>query len=148
MAARLDSVAKYICDMGSWKVSNLQLQKILYLAQMFHMGENNGSHLVDVSFEAWDYGPVSPELYRKVRMFGSGPIADVFYSARPFRKDDVRKKTLDEVCGVLLPMRPGELVDITHWARGAWAKNYVPGIRGIAITDTDIIDEYTERTKD
>ena len=29
--------ARKICEHGSWKVTNLQLQKILYLAQMLFM---------------------------------------------------------------------------------------------------------------
>jgi hypothetical protein len=34
MLARLESVAKFSCEEGNWRVANLQLQKILYLAQM------------------------------------------------------------------------------------------------------------------
>lgn len=144
MAARIDSVARYICDKGSWRVTNLQLQKIIYMAQMFHLGKD-GSRLVDAGFEAWDFGPVVPELYRRVRMYGSAPIQDVFYNARVFNDTDTRAQTLEEVCSALLPKRPGELVDITHWEKGAWAKNYVPGIKGIRIPDEDIVWEYNNR---
>ena len=41
--ARLDSVAKFICESGGWGVSNLQLQKIIYMAQMYYMGSTVGS---------------------------------------------------------------------------------------------------------
>lgn len=145
MAARLDSVARYICETGNWRVSNLQLQKLIYMAQMVYMGENDGARLVDASFQAWDYGPVIPELYSKVRMFGSGAIRDVFFLARPFKEDDRRKLTLDEACENLLSKRPGELVDITHWPEGAWSKHYVQGVKGIEIPDGDIIAEYRRR---
>lgn len=145
MAARLDSVAKYICEKGRWRLSNLQLQKIIYMAQMVYMGQNAGRRLVDADFEAWDYGPVEPTLYRRVRMFGSSPIGDVFYEALPFNEKDPRRSVLDEVCEELVKLRPGELVDITHWPEGAWAKNYVPGARGIQIPDTDIFEEYNKR---
>ena len=147
MVARLDSVCKFICERGSWNVSNLQLQKILYLAQMYHMGRHSGERLVDTSFEAWDYGPVSPSLYRKARMFGSSPIQDVFYEARRFKDDDARRAELVQVCDELLPLKPGALVDITHWSQGAWAKNYVPGIRGIVIPDGEIAAEYESRLR-
>ena len=145
MAARLDSVCKIICECGSWGVTNLQLQKILYMAQMFYMGQNDGARLVDAEFEAWDYGPVEPELYRKVRMFGKKPVSDVFYKARPFKEEDARFAFIKQVSNDLLPLRPGQLVDITHWSEGAWAKNYVPGIKGIKIPDEDIIAEYNRR---
>lgn len=145
MSARLDSVARHICEKGDWKVSNLQLQKLIYMAQMVYMGQNDGARLVDATFQAWDYGPVIPELYSKVRMFGSGPIKDVFWHARPFKVEDPRKRTLDEVCDALLPRKPGELVDITHWPKGAWATHYVPGIKAIEIPDADIRAEYNRR---
>ena len=147
MAARLDSVCKYICEKGGWKVSNLQLQKILYMAQMYHMGRNDGARLVDTDFEAWDYGPVSPSLYRKARMFGASPVQDVFYEARKFKENDPRKEDLTQVCDELLPLRPGALVDITHWPHGAWANNYVPGIRGVLIPDNEIAAEYHARLR-
>ena len=147
MAARLDSVAKFICERGSWRITNLQLQKIIYMAQMIHMGRNDGARLANADFEAWDYGPVEPTLYHKVKMFGAEPIENVFYDARRFRPDDPRRDILIEVCDNLLTKRPGELVDITHWSGGAWAKHYVPGARGIPIPDNDISREYHDRLK-
>ena len=148
MVARLDTVARFICKKGGWKVSNLSLQKILYMAQLYYMGKNSGNKLVDTKFEAWDYGPVSPDLYHRAKIFGSSPVDDVFFNARVFSSDDPRKAILDEVCDDLLKMSPGELVNITHWEKGAWAKHYVPGTRGIPIPDQDIYREYKDRLKD
>lgn len=147
MAARLDTVAKYICEAGDWQVSNLKLQKVLYMAQMYYMGQNDGERLFDAGFEAWEFGPVVPDLYRRVRMFGAGPIKDVFYNARYFRSDDRRVNFLNEVCSELLPQRPGALVDITHWPEGAWAQNYVEGIRNIRIPDEHIFAEFGKRIR-
>jgi uncharacterized phage-associated protein len=144
MTARLDSVCKFICESGNWRVTNLQAQKILYLAYMYYLGSKK-EKLTDAFFEAWDYGPVEPSVYRKVRMFGSGPIQDVFYQARNFKVDDARRAALTEVCGFLIPLRPGALVGVTHWEEGAWAKNYVPGLKGIRISDADIAAEYESR---
>jgi uncharacterized phage-associated protein len=146
MAARPDSVCKFICDAGDWLVTNLQLQKILYLSQMFCLGMT-GERLADLSFEAWDHGPVAPRVYRRVRMFGASPISNVFDEARPFAQQSKRREILVDACKDLLPLRPGELVEITHWHKGAWAKYYEPGSRGIRIPDSAIIDEYTARIK-
>ena len=148
MVARLDSVCKYICEKGGWKVSNLQLQKVLYLAQMIYMGRNDGEPLTQAKFEAWDYGPVEPTVYRKVRMFGSAPIQDVFFEALNFKNESPRKRFLDEACEYLLPLRAGQLVEIIHWNGGAWAKYYEPGIRGINIPNADILREYSDRIRD
>lgn len=147
VAARLDTVCRLICETGGWNVSNLQLQKVLYIAQMLHMGNYTTApespvRLVEASFEAWDYGPVVPALYHRVKMFGSRPIADVFSDARRFNESDPRRSFLVSVSANLLRRRPGELVEITHWREGAWAELYVPGERGIEIPDTAILAEY------
>ncbi len=147
MVARSDSACRFICEAGGWEVSNLQLQKLLYIAQMYYLGMH-GERLADVSFEAWDYGPVAPRVYSKVRMFGSGPIQDVFSGSLTFSADSPRRQVLADVCRDLLPVRPGDLVEITHWEQGAWAKSYVPGSRGVRIPDAAIIDEFSARLKE
>jgi uncharacterized phage-associated protein len=147
MAARLDSVAKFICQQSGWRVSNLALQKLLFLAQVDYAAANSGSRLTDTTFEAWDLGPVSPDLYHKVKIFGSQPVRDVFYDARHFREDDPRRRTLANVCRMYLGKRPGKLVEISHWDLGAWAKKYEPNVRGIAITDDDIRYEIRNRER-
>lgn len=144
MAARLDSVAKFICERGDWKVTNLKLQKLIYMAQMLYLGRH-GTRLANADFEAWDYGPVEPDLYHKIKMFGSSSVEDVFFDARYFKKDDERRAILIEVCDKLLHKRPGELIDITHWPDGAWARYYVPGSRYIRIPDAAILQEYRDR---
>jgi uncharacterized phage-associated protein len=140
--------ARNICEHSSWKMTNLGLQKILYLAQMIFMGENHGARLVDADFEAWDYGPVIPEVYRRVRMFGADPInQDVFFSVPRVANDGLREMSLHNTATFLSNKRPGELVSITHWQNGAWAKNYVPGAHGVIIPDRDILDEYRRRVE-
>lgn len=156
--ARLDTVCKYICEKSDWTLSNLRLQKILYLAQMFYMGRHNGARLVDANFQAWDFGPVAPALYHKVKDFGARPITEIhedifgdyeetFPEARKFREEDPRKKTLDDICNKFLSWTPGQLVGITHWEKGAWAKYYQPGLYSISIPDADIEGEYSARQK-
>ncbi|WP_410207286.1 Panacea domain-containing protein [Bradyrhizobium japonicum] len=59
MSIASSSAARHICARGNWGVTNLALQKILYMAQMVHLGRT-GQRLVDAEFQAWDYGPVEP----------------------------------------------------------------------------------------
>lgn len=145
MTARLESVARYICEKSGWTISNLELQKLMYLAQMIYMGRNNGARLFDGDFQAWDYGPVEPRLYRKVKTFGASPVKDVFHNALKFKENDGRRKIMDDVCDRFLKFSAGDLVDITHWDNGAWARHYVPKARSIRIPDEDILREYQDR---
>lgn len=120
MAARLDSVARYICRKSDWTVSHLQLQKLMYLAQMIYMGRTHGARLFEGAFQAWDYGPVEPDLYHKAKMFGSGPVKDVFGEARRFADNDPRIKLMDDICGHFLKYSAGDLVEITHSDKETW----------------------------
>ncbi len=139
------TAAHRICDRGGWRVTNLKLQKILYLAQMIYIGEHEREVLIAGNFEAWDYGPVQPDVYRKARIFGSRPIQDIFLEDSSLEIPEIR--ALDSVSNVLLDKTPGEMVAITHWDKGAWAKNYVPGKIGLVISHTDIIAEYNARVE-
>ena len=58
---------------SGWKLSNLEMQKIVYLVHMFHLGRNDRP-LVYGYFEAWNLGPVHPDLYHFVKGFGARPI--------------------------------------------------------------------------
>ena len=145
MTARLDTVAKYLCELSDWTLSNLPLQKIMYVSQMEFMGENGGRRLVDTRFEAWDNGPVSPDLYHKIKAFGSSRVLDVFSEARRFLPTDPRADVLKRVYSKLRNRSPGSLIELTHWEKGAWAENYVPGVKGIVIPDDDILAEFTRR---
>lgn len=146
MPARLDTVAKFVCERSGWRISQLTLQKIIYLAQVEFLGENE-RRLVDTTFEAWNLGPVSPDLYHKVKVFGAAPVKDVFYGARVFRGHDPRREKLESVCDRFLGKPAGNLVEITHWDYGAWAQKYEPNVRGVQITDDDILREYRNRER-
>jgi uncharacterized phage-associated protein len=148
MAARLDSVCKFICAQGEWRVTNLQLQNILYMAQMYYMGEHGGERLVDTHFEACDDGPVSPDLDDRAKSFGATPVKDVFLHAHEFCPEDSRRILLEAVCADLLKRTLAELLGITNWQRGAWAKNYLAGANRRLIPDRDIIKEYQDRAMD
>jgi uncharacterized phage-associated protein len=145
MAIHYATAAQRICARGNWLVTNLALQKILYLSQMVHMGEHSGARLVDATFQAWDYGPVVVDLYQSVKFFGNQPIQAGFFNA-PVIDGMPEAATIDSACDFLLQKSAGELVAMTHWKDGAWAHNYRPNIKGIIIPDSDIIAEYHART--
>lgn len=133
--------AKTVCKLGGWSLTNLKLQKILYISHMVYMGKNAGEHLIDEPFEAWDYGPVLSSVYRKVSRFGAQPISDIFFEA-DFVTSGKEKSLLEEACSFLASKSAYYLVAVTHLKGGAWEKNYQPGELGILIPDNDILDEY------
>ena len=133
-----------MCEANVWLISNLELQKLLYIAQMVSLGRSDGREpLIDAQFEAWDLGPVIPAVYHRAKAFGDGPVPDVFRIADfPTDQD---KSLIEEVTAAFGDYKPYELVEFTHWPSGAWAASYQPGFRGIKIPSAHIVDEYKRR---
>jgi uncharacterized phage-associated protein len=146
MAVHPFVAAKKVCELRSWGASNLEIQKILYLCHLVALGRSNGARgLITDRFQAWDYGPVVPALYHRAKPFGSGPVQNVFQIFPNAAGDDA--SLIEETVKGLAGKSAGELVAITHWDKGAWAKNYVPGASGIVIPDADILEEYRLRVQ-
>ncbi|MBN9245177.1 MAG: DUF4065 domain-containing protein [Mesorhizobium sp.] len=135
------SAARRLAERSGWSLSNLELQKILYLAHMFYLGRHGGEPLVPGYFEAWDYGPVHPSLYHRAKIFGSDPVGNVFHEA-PELPAGPEREILDEAYDSLGKAGPGRLVNATHRRGGAWDTHYVPGERHCIIPNADILREY------
>lgn len=111
-----------------FSVSNLKLQKLLFLCHAFYLVET-GRPLIRGSFEAWQYGPVHREVYDAFKRFGAMPItADaerfdpVAGSWKPITLPTERA-ILDVVQRVIHfygGRSPSELVELTHAKNGPW----------------------------
>ena len=136
------SAARRLGEKSSWTLTHLQMQKMLYIAHMYYLGINN-QPLVDGYFEAWDYGPVHPDLYHYMKRYGADPIPqEALAFASPVDKTHPGVPYLD---GAVTTLPRNRLIAITHWEQGAWAKNYEPRVMGIPITDAEIVKEYNNR---
>ncbi|GLT02835.1 hypothetical protein GCM10007897_42590 [Sphingobium jiangsuense] len=138
------AAAATLAEISGWSLTNLQLQKLLYLAQMFHIGAH-GSPIFSEDFEAWKLGPVQPAVYRKAKMFGGRPIETLFTPERIVSGSgrDCIEQTYRDLGG--LPA--SKLVSMTHWSKGAWAKNYDGHDAGSTIPKSDMLAEYNERVR-
>lgn len=69
-------IAKYVvnkCTIEDYPISNLQLQKILYYIQKDFLKLDMEAFSDEI--EAWQFGPVVPEVYYYFCGFGSLPIS-------------------------------------------------------------------------
>lgn len=137
------SAARTLCEMRDWQVSNLELQKLLYLAHMIYLGRT-GEPLIDEEFQAWDYGPVSPTVYARARGFGRRPVGNVFHWVSSVSDGD-KKALLQDIADLGSRVKPWQLVELTHDPKGAWAEVYQPGMHNIPIRNSRVRAEYERR---
>ena len=146
MAASIMQVARTLGSLSGWSLSNLELQKMAYISEMLHLGRF-GVPLIDEEWQAWDYGPVQPDLYHKVKAYGNSPVRDVF-TMPSLVEGTSEHNSVRETHNLMRSMRPGQMVNVTHQAGGAWANNYQTGLRGVRIPKEQIRAEYATLIND
>ena len=122
------AVAKDLCKARNWQVSNLELQKMLYIAQVLHLGIY-GHHLFRETFEAWDYGPVVPDVYRRFKIFGNKPVEEWAFPKIDTKCSDDEIKFIESVSQALSGLRAYQLVNLTHRKGTAWETVYIPSAK-------------------
>ena len=137
--------AQRLVELSEGTLSNLQLNKILYIAHMVQLGRTGGADgLVSDDFEAWDLGPVAPDVYHAAKSYGSQSVKHLRGTYKPVGPTPY-DALLNDVLERARRMSAGELVAMTHRSGGAWALSYRPGSRGLKIRTENIVNEYNAR---
>lgn len=134
---RAIDVANYIvtyCHEQEINISNLKLQKLLYFVQASFLINNLGRCFWD-EIEAWDFGPVVPEVYREYRGFGSGNIPITTLEGQQPRHFEV----INQVINDLSEYSATDLVRITH-EQSPWLDAYEPYQNNVITVES--IKEY------
>lgn len=142
----VDTVSRYIidyCDKHFGGVSNYRLQKLLYFVQVEFIKET-GQAAFKEEIEAWSFGPVVPEIYRKYKVFGREDI-----SLAIFNEDDVSNKIknddkiiINNVLDKASNKPTAELVRISHIQK-PWQDAYAYAkLMGVGIISKESIREY------
>lgn len=127
------------------------MQKILYIAHMIYLdldeNKDDPQPLIDEKFQAWRLGPVAPRLYHHIKSFGDRKISTgAFFTIFPNVKPESEEyKVLEFTYDMLKDKSVQELIGITHWQNGAWAKSYVNNSRGNTIPNKLILQEIHDR---
>lgn len=136
MAYTAMNMAKYIidkCTKDQHPISNLQLQKILYYVQKAFL--QNGRVAFGDDIEAWQFGPVVPEVYYQYCGFGAMPIR-MNYEV-DISEEDVSR--IDPIVEVKRSLNPWDMVEDTHMDGKAWAEIYNNGLGNHRIIPKDLI---------
>lgn len=94
-------------------VSPLKLQKIAFYCYAAAASEDMESEIGNISFQAWKYGPVIQEVYRKFKSLGSRTISHKDVPRAP-RYSEELEELMRATCIIYGTLDAGELVRQTH----------------------------------
>lgn len=105
----------------------MQLVKLVYIAHGWHLALYDVPLIADKT-EAWQYGPVIPEVYIKFKSFGRQPISEKAVINDPFwgeyapelDESDSKFKFLKEVFRAYGHLSGFQLSNITHATGTPW----------------------------
>lgn len=139
------AVARFLLiesERQGFPMTPMKLLKIVFLAHGWMLGLYR-IPLVRGPLEAWQYGPVFPELYHAVKHLGAQPVkASDLESEKP-KKDfdpEARKVMLDAV-GRYGPLSASRLSRLTHAPSSPWELTYREGRRHARMSN-DLIEFY------
>lgn len=100
-------------------LSNLQLQKLVYIAHGYLLGWKSKPLIVE-PIEAWTYGPVVSAIYHQFKSYGDSkiPVSSVFSTELDSDRDAV--DTLNGVLSLYGRMTAMDLVNLTHQQDTPW----------------------------
>ena len=112
----------------NYSLSDLKLQKLLYYVQAEFL-VNTDKPCFSEEIEAWDFGPVVPEVYYLYNIYGSTNIPDVSdgVKGRISQSDQLRIEDIVDRCA---DYSAAQLTEITH-QQEPWIKAYAPYQRNV-----------------
>lgn len=127
-----ESVANYFIKKSFDKgvpLSQMKLLKLVYIAHGWHRGYFS-KNLINDAVQAWRYGPVIPDLYRKVKHYGhrtiDAPIEGygVAGEGANVPPDQHTIALLDRVWDIYSPYDGVQLSAMTHQPNTPWDQTW------------------------
>ena len=82
-----NAILQMAWERGINDVSNLKLQKLLFLCHGLFLFKTGGGNLINGSFEAWQYGPVHRGAYDAFKACGDQPITELAQRLNPVTRE-------------------------------------------------------------
>lgn len=138
-----DAILKIAKARGQ-SLTPMQLMKLVYIAHGWSLGLRNVD-LFRNRIEAWQYGPVMPDLYHATKRFGRNPIPlDLVGEPYPLPVSPEDADFLTDVYNKYGHLNGIQLSYLTHQSGTPWDCVYRPGVSQIEIPDELIRRHYSE----
>lgn len=141
-------VAKYLIDtlnnqQGCRDVTLLKVIKLTYIAHGWMLALCDRP-LISEDVEAWQYGPVIPELYRDLKQFGRDHITTL-NDAYHVELDEQESSIVEQVCEIYGKYTASQLVGMTHAKGTPWSDIWRAGKGFRVIISNESIKAYYKR---
>lgn len=124
-------------------VDHLKLQKLVYMSFGFYAGKNEGKYLFPNAIQAWQYGPVIPDLYEIIREnFGDAAVSSHACFDDTDALDRDHREAIDLVLKTYGKDSGWMLTEYTHRKDTLWFRHYREGVRDVEIPRDEIADYY------
>lgn len=141
-----DAILKIAKRQGK-TLTPMQLMKLVYIAHGWSLGLRHRD-LFRNRIEAWQYGPVIPDLYHATKRFGRNPIPLNMIddpSDMPVAPED--ETFLTDVFSKYSQLNGIQLSYLTHQSGTPWQQVYRPGVLGVEIPDHLIESHYVDLSR-
>jgi uncharacterized phage-associated protein len=143
MGYSANSVANVFLELSQKEncpLTNMQLQKLVYIAHGFHLALCK-EPLIQEEVKAWQWGPVIPPLYNRLKKFGSGSISGVISDAPHIPAESKESKLIDQVWESYKQFSGPQLSAITHQNGSPWSITWSTNQFGV-ISDSLTAEHY------
>ena len=123
-------------------LTNMQLQKMVYIAHGFSLALRD-TKLYYEDTRAWNFGPVVPELYEKLREHDSNQVKNKISSSPEEEIDKDSSEIIEEVYKNYKQYSGPQLSGLTHQKNTPWSKTWESNKYGVIPAD-DIYKFYKD----
>lgn len=124
------------------KVTNLQIQKLMYFFEAYYMVEKDVDSLYECNFNAWAYGPVAIPIYKEFKEFRNDDIKLTDEQKEKGDSIDKEKKNyLEYIYRIFGGLNVFDLVKLTHIQGSPWYDTWIKNNSKVVAGEDAYIDK-------
>lgn len=140
-------------------LTQMKIQKLVYISHGYCLAILN-KPLIDDEIQAWQYGPIIPQLYNEFKVFGKNEIDTLAYNfelddefniikdiPKVDEEDTQIKELINAVWEKYKDYTGPNLSNLTHRKNTPWDKTYKSGYLNMTIDNEIIKEHYKELIK-